>query len=154
LRIPKGLFGIVKEVARHLLRRPVVGIAALARSEDGRLLLVRRTDTGQWCLPGGTLEWGERLRPAIIRELLEEAGVEVLELGEVVGVYSDPARDPRFHAVTIVVRAAVTEPFQAPVNPMEIAEVRLFTEAEKPAELSHGLTVALEHAHRSVAYWE
>src|SRR5688572_21569951 len=67
VQIPSGAFKIVKEVARHLLRRPVIGIVAAARTVDGRWLLVRRSDTGKWALPGGTLEWGETFRSAITR---------------------------------------------------------------------------------------
>ncbi len=144
----------MKEVARHVLRRPVVGIAAAARTLDGRWLLIRRTDTGEWALPGGTLEWGERLRDAITRELGEEAGVDVVELGELSGVYSDPGRDQRFHAVTVVVHARVTEPTRPALNPMEIAEVRLFETAELPAGLAHGMTRMLEDAVAGTPSWE
>ncbi len=154
LRIPKGAFTIVKEVARHLLRRPVVGVAAAARTPDGRWVLIRRTDTGEWALPGGTLEWGEKLSDAIVRELDEEAGVEVLALGDVAGVYSDPSRDHRFHAVTIVVHATVSEPLRPPLNPVEIAEVRLFEASEFPATLAHGMTRMLTDAGSGVPYWE
>lgn len=154
LRIPKGLWAIVKEVARHLLRRPVVGIAAAARAPDGRWVLIRRTDTGEWALPGGTLEWGETLRSAIARELMEEAGVEVLSLGEISGVYSAPDRDARFHAVTIVVHAKVSEPGRDPVNPMEIAEVRLFSDSELPPTLAHGMRPMLADAQSNRPAWE
>ena len=71
-----GYIKILREATRHILRRPVLGIAAAAQTEDGRWLLIRRGDTGQWALPGGTLEWGETLREAIVRELAEEAGVD------------------------------------------------------------------------------
>src|SRR5690606_6540938 len=74
-KIPLGLFRILKEILRHLLRRPVVGVSVIARTEDGRLLLIRRGDTHMWALPGGTVEWGETLRQTAVRELLEEAGV-------------------------------------------------------------------------------
>jgi 8-oxo-dGTP diphosphatase len=154
VRIPLGLWKMGKEVLRHLLRRPVVGIAAAARVRDGRWLLVRRTDTGQWALPGGTLEWGETLRQAVARELSEEAGVEVLELGALSGVYSAPERDARFHAVTVVVHALVTEPTRPPENPVEIAEARLFSDAELPAQLAHGMTVMLAHARKQSVVWE
>ncbi len=73
-RLPQGALPILKEVARHLLRRPVVGIAAVARRHDGHLLLVKRGDTGSWGLPGGTMEWGEPARASLVRELREEAG--------------------------------------------------------------------------------
>ncbi|MGH7270423.1 MAG: NUDIX hydrolase, partial [Polyangiaceae bacterium] len=101
--IPRGAFVLIKEVARHLLRRPVIGIAAAARTPDGRWLLVRRADVGEWALPGGTLEWGETLRASIVRELSEEAGVDRCEVGRLVGVFSRPDRDPRMHGVTVVV---------------------------------------------------
>src|SRR5579859_6844049 len=125
-RIPAGVFAMMKEVARHLLRRPVVGIVAAARTRDGRWLLVRRADLGQWALAGGTLEWGETLRQSIARELAEEAGVDRCELVRLVGVYSRPDRDPRFHAVTVVVECEIEEPLRGPANPLEITEVGLF----------------------------
>jgi 8-oxo-dGTP diphosphatase len=154
MRIPRGAFVLVKEIARHVLRRPVVGVAAVARGEDGRYLLIRRTDTGEWALPGGTLEWGEPLRQALPRELAEEAGVDVLELGELVGVYSAPERDARFHAVTVVVEARVTAPRRPPHNPVEIAEVRLFERADLPSRLAHGMSIMLEDALAGRKRWE
>jgi 8-oxo-dGTP diphosphatase len=134
-----GAAGILHEVARHLLHRPVTGIVAAAHTEDGRWVLIRRGDTGTWALPGGTLEWGETLREALERELREEAGVTSFALERVVGVYSRPDRDPRFHAVTVVTRCNVALPSVAPMNPLEIREVRLFGDGELP-ELAMGMT--------------
>jgi len=153
VKIPLGLFRIGKEVLRHLLRRPVVGIAAAARTPDGRWLLVRRSDTGAWALPGGTLEWGETFRTALERELMEETGAPVHALGRLVGVYSGLGRDPRFHAVTVVVEASVGLP-KAADNPAEIIEVRAFSDAELPRELSHGMTDMLEDARAGRTIWE
>ena len=153
-RISDGAWRIVKEVARHLLRRPVVGIAAAARTRDGRWLLVRRADSGAWALPGGTLEWGETLRKAIGREIEEETGAEVIELGAVSGVYSDPVRDPRFHAVTVVVHVVVSEPRTPPLNHLEIAEARLFADNELPSRWSHGMRPMLDDARSGRSYWE
>jgi 8-oxo-dGTP diphosphatase len=139
LRIPAAAFAIVKEAARHLLRRPIVGIAAAARTADGRWLLIRRADTGEWALPGGTLEWGETLRASIARELAEEAGVERCDVGRLVGVFSRPDRDPRFHGVTIVVECEIDAPVRGPSNPLEITEARLFSSSEIPASLAMGM---------------
>jgi len=108
--------------------------------------LIRRADSGEWALPGGTLEWGETLNVAIVRELLEEAGVEAPKLGRLIGVYSAPWRDPRFHAVTVVIEVEIEPPTRRPVNPVEILEARLFTRDELPKELSHQMTPMLEDA--------
>jgi 8-oxo-dGTP diphosphatase len=137
--LPKAAYGIVHEVTRHILKRPVVGIAAVCRTPDGRFVLVRRGDNGMWCLPGGTLEWGERLTTGLARELEEEAGLVEHELVRVLGAWSDPARDPRFHAVTIGVECKVALPTKPPVNPLEIREVRVFDERELPKQLAFGL---------------
>lgn len=134
--LPKAAYGIVHEATRHLLRRPVIGIAAVARTRDGKTLLIRRGDTGEWGLPGGTLEWGETLRVGLERELEEEAGVVKSEVVRVLGAWSAPERDPRFHAVTIGVECIVEPPAKPPKNPLEIREARLFDSADLPARLA------------------
>src|SRR5712691_3993258 len=68
----------------------------------GRVLLVRRGHApfaGSHALPGGFVELGETVEAACKREVREEVGVEVSDLS-LVGVYSDPARDPRGHTVS------------------------------------------------------
>ena len=79
-------------------RNPGVGAAVLVRDGDGRVLLVRRgprsTRAGRWCIPAGYVDYGEEIREAAAREVLEEAGVTV-EVGDVIQVMSnfhDPAR--------------------------------------------------------------
>jgi 8-oxo-dGTP diphosphatase len=154
VRLAQGAWTIIKEVARHVLRRPVVGIAAAAESEDGRWLLIRRADTGLWALPGGTLEWNETFKTALVRELREEAGVEISSEGKLAGVYSDPARDFRFHAATVVVHVRVGPPSHPPENPLEIKEVGLFHSDELPAQFSHGMRDMLENVIQNRSYWE
>lgn len=150
----RGLWLILKEIGRHVLRRPVVGVLIVARTEQGQWLLLRRGDTGQWAMPGGTLEWGETLRQAATRELAEETGARVLSLGRLLGVYSAPDRDFRFHAVTVVVEATVTAPTASPHNPLEVREVRLFAEHDLPDQLSHSTLDMLRNAQRSELTWE
>jgi 8-oxo-dGTP diphosphatase len=131
-RMPKAMLAILKEAARHVLRRPVIGVAAAARTADGRWVLIRRADTGTWAMPGGTLEWGETLRDCLAREMLEEAGVTTMEVKRLVGAFSDPERDPRFHAVTVLVECLVEPPSRPPANPLEILEVALFAPGTVP----------------------
>jgi 8-oxo-dGTP diphosphatase len=145
-RLPQSVLSIAKEVLRHVLRRPVTGVVVAGHTADGRWLLVRRADTGTWVLPGGTVEWGETLRQAYARELDEEAGVVASHFERVAGVFSRPDRDPRFHAITIVVRCAVEAPVRPPMNPLEIREARLFTTAELPEMAVMGAREMLECA--------
>jgi 8-oxo-dGTP diphosphatase len=145
---------IAKETLRHILKRPVLGVNAVARTDDGKVLLIRRGDTGKWALPGGTVEWGETLRQTLPRELLEEAGVEQCEPGQLLGVYSAPERDPRFHAVTVVVSAKIGAPVRPPLNPMEVLEARLFDPDQLPEELSHGNKEMLLGALSGKLVWE
>ena len=144
--VPRSLWTIAREMARHVLRHPVVGVVAAARDDAGRWLLIRRADTGTWALPGGTLEWGETLRSALEREVAEESGARVLRIGRLVGVYSRPNRDPRFHAVTVVVEALVDGSRLGPSNPLEIREARMFDDASLPSEWAMGADEFLRDA--------
>lgn len=70
---------------------------------DGSVVLIKRKNSpykGRWALPGGFVEYGETVESAAVREAKEETGLDI-ELGDIVGVYSDPERDPRGHIVTI-----------------------------------------------------
>lgn len=136
--LPRHMTGLFHEISRHLLKRPVVGICALASTKDGRVLLVRRGDTGEWALPGGTLEWGEMLSTALPREIEEETGATVLSTGAVTGIYSRPDRDFRFHSVTICVLAQVGDEVRGPKNALEIREAKLFPPNALPRPLSMG----------------
>ena len=67
-----------------------VSVSAVIFDPQGRLLLQQRSDGGQWGLPGGSLEIGESLHDAVIREVSEETGLTVAP-GRLIGVYSDPS---------------------------------------------------------------
>ena len=66
-----------------------LGCSAAIFNEEGRVLLTRRQDNGQWCMPSGGMEAGESVEEAILREVVEETGLHV-RLTRLVGVYSDP----------------------------------------------------------------
>ncbi len=66
-----------------------LGCSATIFDERKRILLTRRADNGQWCLPGGALESGESAAEACEREVLEETGLRV-RVTRLVGVYSHP----------------------------------------------------------------
>jgi 8-oxo-dGTP pyrophosphatase MutT (NUDIX family) len=67
----------------------VPAAVALVVNDAGDVLLIRRTDNGNWALPGGAIEMNEAVADAAVRETLEETGVQV-EVTGLLGVYSDP----------------------------------------------------------------
>jgi 8-oxo-dGTP diphosphatase len=72
--------------------------------QNGKILLIRRKNEpfrGQYALPGGFVDYGERTEDAVVREIKEETGLETT-INQIVGVYSDPARDPRGHTISAI----------------------------------------------------
>ena len=67
----------------------VVATSAVVTDEQGRILLQRRKDSGNWALPGGVMEITESLAESAAREVCEETGYEV-EITGLVGTYTDP----------------------------------------------------------------
>ncbi len=91
---------------RDYPEQPLIGVGAVIVS-GGRALLVCRDSEpllGEWSVPGGLLELGEKLRDGVRREALEETGLEV-EAGEVLDVFdsifTDPLGRTQFHYVLI-----------------------------------------------------
>jgi ADP-ribose pyrophosphatase YjhB (NUDIX family) len=70
------------------LRTPLAAADAAIFDEAGRMLLVRRADFGDWCMPGGAAEVGESPSAAAVREAYEETGLRV-RAKRVLGVYDN-----------------------------------------------------------------
>ncbi|MBI2173296.1 MAG: NUDIX hydrolase [Candidatus Aenigmarchaeota archaeon] len=70
--------------------------------KDGKVLLLKRAvkPAGKWCLPGGRIDFRESAESAAKREVFEETGLRTT-VERLVGVYSEPNRDKRRHAVSI-----------------------------------------------------
>jgi ADP-ribose pyrophosphatase YjhB (NUDIX family) len=85
---------------------PIVGVGAVIL-RDGEVLLVRRANPplqGEWSIPGGALDLGEKLRDGVAREVLEETGLDV-EVGPVLDVFDsifpDSEGRTQYHYVLI-----------------------------------------------------
>ena len=79
---------------------PTVDVVVF-RPDEGVLLVRRKNPPLGWALPGGFIDYGESAEQAAAREAREETGLEVCLAG-LLGVYSDPGRDPRFHTLSVV----------------------------------------------------
>ncbi len=81
---------------------PLLTVDALIIFE-GKIVLIRRRNPpfkDSFALPGGFVEVGETVEEAVVREAKEETGLDI-EIIKLLGVYSDPLRDPRGHTVSI-----------------------------------------------------
>jgi len=87
---------------------PKLMVDVVILSEAGVVLVRRGSEPyeGQWALPGGFVEVGETVKQAAVREAAEETGLAV-EVSRLVGVYSEPDRDPRGHNVSVAFLARV-----------------------------------------------
>ncbi|MFX1466049.1 MAG: NUDIX domain-containing protein [Promethearchaeota archaeon] len=82
---------------------PSLTVDIIIQRKDGSIILIKRKKAPfaeHWALPGGFIEYGETAEHAAIRETKEETGLDV-EVIKLVGVYSDPKRDPRGHVIAI-----------------------------------------------------
>jgi ADP-ribose pyrophosphatase YjhB (NUDIX family) len=66
---------------------PSVNVVVTNAASD--ILMIRRTDNGNWAVPGGAIDLGESVAQAAVRETFEESGIEC-EITGIVGIYSDP----------------------------------------------------------------
>ncbi|MEU8288982.1 NUDIX domain-containing protein [Micromonospora sp. NPDC048905] len=67
----------------------VVAVTVFVQDDQGRVLLIQRSDNDLWALPGGAQDFGEYITETAVRETREETGVEI-EVAGLVGVYSNP----------------------------------------------------------------
>jgi len=86
----------------HSKNHITLTVDCIVFNEQNELLLIKRGHepfVGSYALPGGRVEYGETVEQAALRELKEETGVKVESL-QLVGIYSEPNRDPRGHSVS------------------------------------------------------
>jgi 8-oxo-dGTP diphosphatase len=129
-------------------RNPTPTVDVVIRQGDAIVLIRRANPPHGWALPGGFVDEGERVENAAVREALEETGLAV-RLDALLSVYSDPARDPRQHTMSVVFTATADGAPQglddaAEARQVALSQLRALL-AERPARLD-GLPLAFDHA--------
>ncbi len=126
-----------KTVGHGLLM--TVGCGVLIENEKGELLLQKRSDTGEWCVPGGALEPLETYIEAAERELFEETGIRVLNL-KLFGLYSGADREIHYPNGDVVYSLSVifiTDTYEGEISDSdsEVLEHRFFDREDIPEDL-------------------
>ena len=130
--------GDLRKIVGHDLIM-TVGCGLLLENEKGELLLQRRSDNGQWCIPGGALEPHETYVEAVQREVFEEVGIRVPK-PELFGLYSGEDRvitypnEDVFYSLSVIFRA---DAYEGTISndDSEVMEHRFFARDEIPEDL-------------------
>ncbi len=128
-------------------KNPLVTVDAVIIFK-GKIVLIKRKNPpfqGCFALPGGFVEPGETTEQAVEREVFEETGLEI-EIVKLLGVYSDPSRDPRGHTVSIVYMA-LGKGF--PKADSDAQEVKTFDPRDMP-EMAFDHNVIIENARSDI----
>ncbi|HLH76282.1 MAG TPA: NUDIX hydrolase [Candidatus Binataceae bacterium] len=80
---------------------PPVAADVIIEIGERIVLIERLNEPHGWALPGGFVDFGETVEHAAVREMREETSLEV-ELTDLLGIYSDPKRDPRGQTISVV----------------------------------------------------
>ena len=120
---------------------PFAGGDAAVIDEQGRILLIRRADNGQWAMPGGALEVGETPLEGVLREALEETGVHCQAVA-LVGVFDSRLCGAltRHHLYQFLILCKPSEPAQEekPSHAVEVLEAAWFPEKRLPENVDPG----------------
>lgn len=128
--------------AVHAYRNPAPTVDMIIHDPQRGVVLVRRgAPPYGYALPGGFVEEGETVEQAAVREAQEETGLNIVLQG-VLGVYSDPRRDPRRHTMSTVFTAQARNPEEVQGGD-DAAEARFYPlDALPPLVFDHALILA------------
>ena len=117
-------------------RALTLGARGIVIDGEGRVLLIRQTYSSGWLLPGGGVEFAETVEASLVRELDEEAGVEVTGPLELFGIYSNRDIFPGDHVLIYIVRH--WRQMRAITPNSEIAEAGFFAPDALPDSTTPG----------------
>jgi len=125
-------------------RNPVPTVDILIECCGGIVLIKRKNPPHGWALPGGFVDYGERLEEAAVREAKEETGLDVRIIRQF-HTYSDPSRDERFHTITTVFIATAEG---TPTAGDDAGEAEIFQRNALPEQ------IAFDHRAIIIDYFE
>ncbi|MGJ3265380.1 MAG: NUDIX domain-containing protein [Salinarimonas sp.] len=131
-RLPRVLLHFLWRITRGM----TLGVRAVVRDADERVLLVRHTYTPGWHFPGGGVEPGETALEALARELDEEAGVTLTGSPRLHGAFFNRAVSNRDHVLVYVVEDFTRDDSRRRAR--EIAEARFFDLRALPDDVTPG----------------
>jgi 8-oxo-dGTP pyrophosphatase MutT (NUDIX family) len=127
---------------KNRLPFPKLGVRGLVIGQNGEILLVRHTYIAGWYLPGGGVEKGESSEISLVRELAEEANIEVIGRPQLHGLFFNPKGSSRDHVACYIVREfRQTRPYR---SNFEIAEAKFFAPDALPKETTRATRTRIE----------
>ncbi|WP_102691897.1 NUDIX domain-containing protein [Rummeliibacillus pycnus] len=116
------------------------GVAVIIFNDENQVLLQKRTDVGLWGIPSGHIEIGETVSEAAIREVKEEANLDI-RIKKLIGIYSDPSSQvfeyPNgqvVHFITTCFLAEITGG-DLKCNSNESLDIKFFDQQNLPQDL-------------------
>ncbi len=133
----------ISEVCPHcgktieITRKPALTVDTIIevpkqRGGTGIILIKRKNYPFGWAIPGGFVDYGESMEAAALREAKEETSLDV-KLRKLLGVYSEPQRDPRGHTISAVF---IAESHGQPTAGDDAGEVGIYTKEDLPENLA------------------
>lgn len=84
-----GRIDYIDDPAAPAINSVVPSVVAIVRDDEGRVLMIHKTDNDRWALPGGGHDPGESIADTVVREVKEETGYDV-EVETITGIYTNP----------------------------------------------------------------
>ncbi|MHA1754846.1 MAG: NUDIX domain-containing protein [Candidatus Odinarchaeia archaeon] len=110
-----------------ILSQPIIAVDGIIEVEAEKYILIKRKFPpfkDYWAIPGGIVKYGESVEAALKREIKEETSLDV-SIKKLVGVYSNPNRDPRGHVISICYLCKIEK--GTPQAKSDAEELKIFT---------------------------